>query len=256
MGETAEAEPNPSGRLLDGQGRGQSSTPASAGPMLRSQQLPCGRSWQTSSPDGYVGGVGARVLRSDRWLTPLGPGTTTWVGCRLQRTLVLLYRRHFEHCVMDVTVLRAEAALERAGLARRRPVQPPAIAFLDLTGYTTLTEERGDQARGRAGRLAGWSRSSTSSPTATSCTGCTVRRQVRCRAGRRRESAATPAADAEGTAAARLPGPRRGTRLLAYGVAPSCIACMFLSMTASAVRSSSLGLNHTNSVPGSCCTGT
>ena len=54
-----------------------------------------------------------------------------------------------------MTVLRAEAALERAGLARRRPVQPPAIAFLDLTGYTKLTEERGDQARGRAGRLAG-----------------------------------------------------------------------------------------------------
>jgi hypothetical protein len=54
--------------------------------MLRSQELPCGRSWQTSSPDGYVGGgVVRRVLRGDRWLTPLGPETTTWVGCRLQR---------------------------------------------------------------------------------------------------------------------------------------------------------------------------
>ena len=48
--------------------------------------------------------------------------------------------------MLDVTVLRAEAALERAGLARRRPVRPPAIAFLDLTGYTKLTEERGDRA--------------------------------------------------------------------------------------------------------------
>jgi adenylate cyclase len=64
----------------------------------------------------------------------------------LERTLVLLYRRHFEHNVLDVTVLRAEAALERAGLAQRRPVHPPAIAFLDLTGYTKLTEERGDRA--------------------------------------------------------------------------------------------------------------
>jgi adenylate cyclase len=63
----------------------------------------------------------------------------------LERTVVLLYRRHFEHYVLDVTVLRAEAALERAGLARRRPDQPPAIAFLDLTGYTKLTEERGDR---------------------------------------------------------------------------------------------------------------
>jgi hypothetical protein len=42
----------------------------------------------------------------------------------LERTLVLLYRRHFEHYVLEVTVLRAEAALERAGLARRRPVRP------------------------------------------------------------------------------------------------------------------------------------
>ena len=72
----------------------------------------------------------------------------------LDRTLVLLYRRHFEHYVLDVTVLRAEAALERAGLARRRPVRPPAIAFLDLTGYTRLTEERGDRAAAElAGRL-------------------------------------------------------------------------------------------------------
>lgn len=72
----------------------------------------------------------------------------------LERTLVLLYRRHFEHYVLEVTVLRAEAALERAGLARRRPVRPPAIAFLDLTGYTRLTEERGDRAAAElAGRL-------------------------------------------------------------------------------------------------------
>jgi adenylate cyclase len=72
----------------------------------------------------------------------------------LERTLVLLYRRHFEHYVLEVTVLRAEAALERAGLARRRPVHPPAIAFLDLTGYTKLTEERGDRAAAElAGRL-------------------------------------------------------------------------------------------------------
>ena len=70
----------------------------------------------------------------------------------LERTVLLLYRRQFEHYVLDVTVLRAEAALERAGLARRRPLHPPAIAFLDLTGYTRLTEERGDRA---AAELAG-----------------------------------------------------------------------------------------------------
>jgi adenylate cyclase len=72
----------------------------------------------------------------------------------LERTVLLLYRRQFEHYVLDVTVLRAEAALERAGLAQRRPARPPAIAFLDLTGYTRLTEERGDRAAADlAGRL-------------------------------------------------------------------------------------------------------
>jgi class 3 adenylate cyclase len=72
----------------------------------------------------------------------------------LERSMLLLYRRHFEHYVIDVTVLRAEAELELAGLARRRPERPPAIAFLDLTGYTRLTDERGDRAAAElAGRL-------------------------------------------------------------------------------------------------------
>ena len=39
----------------------------------------------------------------------------------LERTVVLLYHRHVEHVVLDVTVLRAEAGLERAGLARSVP---------------------------------------------------------------------------------------------------------------------------------------
>jgi class 3 adenylate cyclase len=56
--------------------------------------------------------------------------------------------------VLEVTVLRAEAGLERAGLAQRRPDHPPAIAFLDLTGHTRLSEERGDRAAADlAGRL-------------------------------------------------------------------------------------------------------
>ena len=87
------------------------------------------------------------------WTDDLNQVTASMMAS-LERTLLLLYRRHFEHYVLDVTVLRAEAALERAGLARRRPVRPPAIAFLDLTGYTKLTEERGDTAAAElAGRL-------------------------------------------------------------------------------------------------------
>jgi adenylate cyclase len=97
--------------------------------------------------------LGAQGHPDHSWTDDLNQVAASMMAS-LERTLLLLYRRHFEHYVLDVTVLRAEAALERAGLARRRPVRPPAIAFLDLTGYTKLTEERGDRAAAElAGRL-------------------------------------------------------------------------------------------------------
>ena len=47
---------------------------------------------------------------------------------------------------MDQSALEdVEGALERAGLLTRLH-RPPAVCFLDLTGYTRLTEERGDEA--------------------------------------------------------------------------------------------------------------
>jgi adenylate cyclase len=64
----------------------------------------------------------------------------------LERTVLLLYRRHLEHYVIESIVVNTETSLEQAGLGQRRPGRPPAIAFLDLTGYTSLTEERGDLA--------------------------------------------------------------------------------------------------------------
>lgn len=42
-------------------------------------------------------------------------------------------------------IAHAEVALERAGL-QPRTLRPPAICFVDLTGYTRITEERGDEA--------------------------------------------------------------------------------------------------------------
>jgi class 3 adenylate cyclase len=42
-------------------------------------------------------------------------------------------------------VEHVEAALGEVG-ARARPERVPAMCFLDLAGYTRLTEERGDQA--------------------------------------------------------------------------------------------------------------
>ena len=63
-----------------------------------------------------------------------------------QRLVPWLQRRHRERVVLDYLVDRTEGWLEERGIAPRPPRQPPAIAFLDLTGYTALAEERGDQA--------------------------------------------------------------------------------------------------------------
>jgi adenylate cyclase len=63
-----------------------------------------------------------------------------------------MYHRHQTHYVIEDLIEHLEAALERSGLGRGRAVRPPAMVFLDLAGYTRLTEERGDEA---AAELAG-----------------------------------------------------------------------------------------------------
>ena len=57
-----------------------------------------------------------------------------------------LQRRHREHVVLEYIVSVTEGFMEERGITPPHPRQPPAIAFLDLTGYTALAEERGDEA--------------------------------------------------------------------------------------------------------------
>jgi class 3 adenylate cyclase len=63
-----------------------------------------------------------------------------------ERVLVWLHRRHVEQGMIESVLDHVEAAIERTGAIRRPPRQVPAIAFLDLSGFTALTEERGDEA--------------------------------------------------------------------------------------------------------------
>jgi adenylate cyclase len=63
-------------------------------------------------------------------------------------TLLEIYERHRQHVWTEISVGLAEAALERAGLFQRVS-RPPAICFVDLTGFTRLTEEQGDEAAAR-----------------------------------------------------------------------------------------------------------
>jgi adenylate cyclase len=77
-------------------------------------------------------------------LEGLSKHSESWIPASVDSVL-WLYRRHFEQFIMQDIVELAEAALERTGMASPRPANPPAIAFLDLTSYTTLTEQVGDE---------------------------------------------------------------------------------------------------------------
>jgi class 3 adenylate cyclase len=59
--------------------------------------------------------------------------------------LLAIFRRQQELAWTEDLVERIEDELERAGVLGR-PGRVPAMCFLDLVGYTRLTEERGDQA--------------------------------------------------------------------------------------------------------------
>jgi adenylate cyclase len=63
-----------------------------------------------------------------------------------ERMMIWLRSRHLEHEVISVTVQGTEEYLQELGEVAEHAHRPPAIAFLDLTGYTALTEERGDEA--------------------------------------------------------------------------------------------------------------
>ena len=71
-----------------------------------------------------------------------------------EQALLAIYHGQQEHTWSQGFVEHVEGALEAVGLYRRLD-QPPAMCFLDLTGYTRLTEERGDEAAAElAARLA------------------------------------------------------------------------------------------------------
>ena len=71
-----------------------------------------------------------------------------------QQTLTAVYRRHRQHVWLDHSIGHLERILETKGLHQRLEA-PPCVCFVDLTGYTRLTEEQGDAAAAElAGRLA------------------------------------------------------------------------------------------------------
>lgn len=64
----------------------------------------------------------------------------------ISRVTPWLQARHRERILIEYLISLTEGFMDERGIAPRQPRQLPAIAFLDLSGYTALTEEHGDQA--------------------------------------------------------------------------------------------------------------
>jgi adenylate cyclase len=73
----------------------------------------------------------------------------------LEPMAVWLLRRHLEQALNAQNVETMEHALELVGRRPRLPAHPPAIVFADVSGFTALTAEKGDETAARlATRLA------------------------------------------------------------------------------------------------------
>jgi class 3 adenylate cyclase len=63
----------------------------------------------------------------------------------MDRAVLAIYHAHQEHTWIEVLIEVVESALERAGLRAKMKITP-AICFVDISGFTDLTEQRGDEA--------------------------------------------------------------------------------------------------------------
>jgi adenylate cyclase len=63
-----------------------------------------------------------------------------------RRLVTLVHERHVEATLTSRIIGSMEGVLDRAGRLPARPQRPPAVAFVDLAGFTSLTVERGDEA--------------------------------------------------------------------------------------------------------------
>ena len=67
------------------------------------------------------------------------------IGALDEAALLAIYHAQLAHVWMANIIGGTESLLAKAGLHRRLE-HPPAMCFLDITGYTRLTQERGDAA--------------------------------------------------------------------------------------------------------------
>jgi adenylate cyclase len=88
------------------------------------------------------------LARGGNWadIASLAERITPDLSAHSDATLLALYHARQTDAWMRNIFDGVETALASAGLTARSDRTPPAISFLDLTGYTRLTDERGDEA--------------------------------------------------------------------------------------------------------------
>ena len=97
-----------------------------------------------AEPEFYHDHVEAPLLASgmdERQMRAAASQMSDQLAEVVQKMLLAIYSRHQERYTIDHLVEHIEAVV-----TERRPQRPPAMCFLDLAGYTRLTEERGDRA--------------------------------------------------------------------------------------------------------------
>ena len=104
---------------------------AAAQPAIDTQGAPSGqgRPADPTDPDQNPSVSGAALVRE----------LLAWIG-----------ERHLEQTLNQRIIDASENALVGSGRLPARPTLPTAVAFVDLTGYTTLTERLGDEAAATA----------------------------------------------------------------------------------------------------------
>jgi adenylate cyclase len=107
--------------------------------------------------DGWLGLFAEQVTRplEDRTRTvdevwPIIQPRASTIVAQIPDLLTWLFQRHLEAGMDAQNVASMEAGLAREGLLPPRPTQPQAIAFVDLAGYTRLTEAGGDELAARS----------------------------------------------------------------------------------------------------------
>jgi class 3 adenylate cyclase len=106
---------------------------------------------EVARPDASSQGaptVGSRARPAD----PSDPEQNVAVDMgTIARGLVsLVHERHVEGTLTARIIAAMESVLGSEGRLPERTLRPPAIAFVDLSGFTSLTVERGDEAAAKA----------------------------------------------------------------------------------------------------------